>query len=81
MKRRLLLKLGLVALLGAALFVVWLWWTEPRTGICRYTASRIEVGMTEEEVVELIGVPPKDYCTKKRPWSNGQRRISRMSEV
>jgi hypothetical protein len=57
MKKRLLLKLGLVALLGTGLFVAWLWWTTPTTGICRYTVSRIQVGMTEAEVVALIGLP------------------------
>src|SRR5688572_9149930 len=57
MKKRLLFKLGLVALLGTGLFVAWLWWTTPTTGICRYTASRIQVGMTEAEAVALIGLP------------------------
>src|SRR5437763_1429368 len=58
MKKRLLLKLGLVALLGAGLFVAWSWWTEPRTGICEYTAKRIKFGMAQAEITELIGLPP-----------------------
>ena len=66
MKKRLLLKLGLVALLGAGLFVAWLWWTVPRTGICRYTANQVKEGMTLNDVEAIIGLPPGDYCTK--PW-------------
>jgi hypothetical protein len=64
MKKRLLLKLGLVGLLGAGLFVAWLWWTEPRTGICRYTANRIKVGMREEEVNEIVGLGPPNSWVK-----------------
>src|SRR4051812_36005941 len=56
--KKLLLKLGLVALLGAGLFVAWLWWTEPRTGICRLMADRINDGMKREEIVKLIGSEP-----------------------
>jgi hypothetical protein len=64
MKKRLLLKLGLVALLGAGLFVAWLWWTEPTTGICRVSANRIKIGMTEEEVAALVGLPAGIYVTE-----------------
>ena len=60
MKKRLLLKLGLVALLGTGLFVAWLWWMEPTTGICRATANRIRPGMTLAEVVAIIGEKPND---------------------
>src|SRR5262245_58672304 len=61
MKKRLLLKLGLVALLGAGLFVAWLWWTVPTTGVCRWTANRIRPGMTEEDVITTIGKLPSPF--------------------
>src|SRR5687768_15981491 len=70
MTKRLLLKLGLVALLGAGLFVAWLWWMEPKTGICRYSASQIQNGMTEKEVIAAIGNSPGDYRKKWDYWSN-----------
>jgi hypothetical protein len=70
MKKRLLVKLGLVALVGTALFVAWLWWTIPTSGINRATANRIRVGMSEVEVERMIGVEAGTYATKDAPFSS-----------
>lgn len=61
MTKRLLLKLGLVGLLGAGLFVAWLWWTTPTSGINWASANRIQVGMTQDEVQAIIGQYPTVY--------------------
>ena len=58
MSKRLLLKLGLVALLGAGLFVAWLWWTTPRHRINREGFDGIDA-MSYAEVVEFLGCPPR----------------------
>ncbi len=63
MKRRLLLKLGPVALLGAGLFVAWLWCTTPRHRITEPTYARIKDGMTTSEVCSVFGVGPGDYSS------------------
>lgn len=75
MRKRLLLKLGLVAFLGAGLFVGYLWWTVPTTGICRYTAEKLRLGMSKADVISVIGLPPGVHGvpngTRRFPWSMG----------
>lgn len=65
MRRRLLLKTGLVALLGVAAFVGYLWWTIPSSGINRTSANRIREGKSLHEVEAIIGLPAGDYRTKE----------------
>ena len=63
MKRRLLIKLGAIALLGLAGFVAYLWWMEPTSGISRGSVWRIRQGMTKDEVNSTIGMLPGDYSS------------------
>ena len=67
MKKRLLLKLGLFALLAASLFVAWLWWTTPTSGVNWATANRIQNGMTFDEVKAIIGEFPTSYTISCGP--------------
>jgi hypothetical protein len=77
-RRRLVLLAGLLFLGLAAGFTLWAtWWRNP------FHAEKIEIiqkGMSEEEVVKLLGVPPGYYVRQrtkdrvylidslKRPW-------------
>jgi hypothetical protein len=57
MKKRLLLKLGLVALLGVGLFVAFLWATSHR--ITKEGYEQLRSGMSFQEVVERLGRQPR----------------------
>ena len=72
MKKRLLLKLGLAALLGVAGFAVYIWWTLPPHGINRTSVWRIRNGMSEKDVEAIIGMQYGDYrtMTKEERWFN-----------
>ena len=63
MKKRWLLRLGLLA--GLALFGFWfaLWWTAPEHRINKESCDQIRNGMTETEVVAIIGASAGDYTT------------------
>ena len=65
MTKRLLLKTGLVALLGVAAFVGYLWWTIPSSGINRASANRIRMGMTLEQAEAVIQLSAGDHRTEK----------------
>src|SRR5262245_47160952 len=56
MKKRLLLRLALLAAVGFAGLWLVLWWTAPT--ISRENYARIEEGMTKTEVVALLGCRP-----------------------
>ena len=60
--RKRLLKLGLVAALGAVGFLVFLHLTKPSFRINRASFEQIEHGMTVQDVTNITGVPPGDYC-------------------
>ncbi|MCI0376235.1 MAG: hypothetical protein L0215_01380 [Gemmataceae bacterium] len=65
-KRRLLwIAATLVLLLGAGYAVLWL--TGPGHRINALSFERIQEGMTEKEVEEILGVPAGDYGTKAHP--------------
>lgn len=57
MKRQLLLKLGLVAVLGAGVFVAYLWWKAPKFRIDEEGYRAIRIGMRFDDVVVLLGPP------------------------
>lgn len=62
MQKRPLLSLRLLACLVAA-FVGMLWLIGLERGISESSFDRIKGGMTEKEVVEIIGVPPGQYSS------------------
>ena len=55
-RRRLLLGAGALALLGLAGLVTWD--AVPRPGVTRANGERIQEGMTEEQVVAILGRAP-----------------------
>jgi hypothetical protein len=63
MKRRWLLKLGVLACLGFVALVAFLWWTAPTHRIDQRGFEKIRAGMTSDDVVSVIRVPPGDYTT------------------
>jgi len=70
MRKRLLLRLGLLACLGLAGFALYLWWCLTGvSGITRASVWRIKVGMTTREVDSIIGVPCGDYRSNKQEVS------------
>jgi hypothetical protein len=60
-KKRLLVKIGLLAALALLGFVAYLWWTTPTSGINWATANRMQIGMTQDEVIGIIGEYPTVY--------------------
>jgi hypothetical protein len=60
-RRRWLIALVLLALLGGAGFWVALALREPAHGVTPEVVARIQEGMTPEEVEEIIGMPPGGY--------------------
>lgn len=71
MKKRLLLKLGLVAVLGAGLFVAWSWWMCPHRNhhVTVENANRLTMDICEAEVVELLTRPAdKSYSDMGIVW-------------
>src|SRR5262245_47032505 len=73
MKKRWLLRLGLLA--GLALFGFWLvlWWTAPAYRINEETFSLLQPSMTDKEIVRLIGVPPGDYRSRPSQFRHPMR--------
>jgi hypothetical protein len=56
-KKRLLLLFALLAVLGMVGFGVYLWWTLPSHGVHLANVYRIQVGMSEHAVSEILGHP------------------------
>ena len=61
MKKRRLIQLIIFACLALAGLVLFLRWTTPNARINRESFQQIRTGMTEEEVIEILGVPPRKY--------------------
>jgi len=62
MKKRILIRLGLLAWLTLAGLALYLWWClSGVSGIGRASVWRIKPGMTYKEVVAIIGLPPGHY--------------------
>jgi len=57
-KKRLLVKIGLLAALALLGFGAYVWWTTPTSGVNWATANRIQIGMTQDEVIGIIGKHP-----------------------
>lgn len=66
MKKRLLLRLGLLGLLAFVCLWLFLWWTAPNHRINQSYADQIRKGMTEDEVIQLLGLPPGDYTGARK---------------
>jgi len=66
MRRRLVLA---ILILGVLMHAAWLllWLTAPHHRITAYSYERIQLGMTEEEVVNLLRAAPGNYLSEKRP--------------
>jgi hypothetical protein len=77
MKSDFLLKLGLVALLGAGLFVAYLLVVRPTTGICRGAAKRIQLGMSMKQVMEIIDGPQEQL---EPPFGSGGAFLGGVNE-
>ena len=62
MRKRLIIRLGLLTCLALAGFALYLWWCLTGvSGISRASVWRIKAGMTYKEVDAIIGVPCGDY--------------------
>ena len=71
MKKRILIRLGLLACLGLAGFALYLWWCLTGvSGISRASVWRIKAGMTYKEVDSIIGVPSGEYRTGMARWAD-----------
>src|SRR4030095_4340791 len=62
MKRKRLLRLAMLALLGIVGFSLYLWYTSANRRINRAAFDRIREGMSLAEVEEVIGCPPGNYA-------------------
>src|SRR5438128_1751089 len=60
MRRRFLISFTLLIGLAAAVFLGF-WAMQPRPRIDQETLDKIQIGMTEREVIDIIGAPPGDY--------------------
>jgi hypothetical protein len=60
-RRLLLLGVSVAVVVLAGLFVLWL--AQRGRQIDRFASERIKVGMTENAVVRIVGMPPGDYRT------------------
>jgi hypothetical protein len=69
MKKRLLVRLVLLACIALDGLVLFLRWTSPNARINRESLRQIEFGMTEEDVIAILDVPPSkndlDYLSKR----------------
>ena len=63
MTRRLLLRFLLIASLGAAVLVVYLYATAPNHRINQRSFDQIAVGMSLPEVEKIVRCPPGNYCS------------------
>lgn len=57
MKKRILLRLGILAVIAAVGFVLLVWWLGPSNFIGAESFALIQGGMSESEVVEVLGAP------------------------
>jgi hypothetical protein len=61
MKRKMLLRLMLIACFGVVAFGFYLWWSIPSHGINRASTFRIRIGMNQDEIVAIIGERPNGF--------------------
>ena len=59
-----LLWLGLVSCIGVAGFVEWLWRMGSEQAIAASIADEIKPGMSEADLLRVVGRPPGDYSSK-----------------
>lgn len=66
MKRRLLLRLGVLAAVAVVGFLLIAWWTAPQVN--KETFEQIKKGMSEEQVAELLNMPASEpfYWTAEK---------------
>ena len=69
MKKRIMLRLALLVLLAAAGFFLLVWWASPSNIVSVEQFSRIRGGMTEPEILEVLGEPSTaDRNCKNARW-------------
>lgn len=76
MNKRSLVRLALVSCLVLAGLVLFLRWTSPNARINRESFEQIRTGMTEEEVIDILGVAPNKY-----DLDYVSRRVNKMLDV
>ena len=70
MKKRILLRLTVLALLAVVGFLLIVHWTSPR--INRVSYDLIREGMSQSEVVALLNCRPGKYTTGSMVWSTNE---------
>jgi hypothetical protein len=60
MRRRIFIWAGLFIVLGVSLLTGY-WFARPHPRIDQATVDKIQPGMTEQEVIDIIGAPPGNY--------------------
>ena len=69
MKKRIMLRLALLVLLAAAGFFLLVWWVSPSNIVSMEQYSRLRGGMTEQEILEVLGGPSTvDRNCKNARW-------------
>src|SRR5262245_13758473 len=67
MNRRKWLRIILLAAIAVTALAALVWWTS-RPRISQATADRIREGMTEQQVIDIVGLPPGSYCSERSFW-------------
>ena len=63
MKRRIIVRLGILLLVAAAGFFAIVWFTSPNHNINRGAFEQLQFNMPREEVEAILGCPPGNYCS------------------
>jgi len=69
-RRSLLVRLGVLVFVTGSGIAFLVWWSQPGHRIDKHGYELIQEGMTVDEVVAVIGVPPGDYATNNT-WHRG----------
>src|SRR5262245_24598544 len=80
MNRRKPLRTMLLATIAVAGCAALVWWTS-RPRISQQTADRIQEGMTEQQVLDIVGLPPGAHCSERSAYNQMLRAISPIEAV
>jgi hypothetical protein len=80
MNRRKWLRIMLLAAITVAGCAALLWW-HARPRISQEIADRIQEGMTEAQVVDIVGLPPGAHCSERSLYKQMLRAISSVQAV